>query len=145
MLFFHPYKIIFLKKFYQSYKIIAKALKKISVNEIKEFIFENYYKRIGFSKENSYYSMKRLKKKDLLLLANKLIEKIPGPCNAKEHYQSFIRKKNTKSVKQSIIIIYQPKTFENRNIADIKSIITEHLKNSHKLSKTTRQVGKSRF
>ena len=89
--------------------------------------------------------MKRLKKKDLLLLANKLIEKIPGPCNAKEHNQSFIRKKNTKSVKQSIIIIYQPKTFENRNIADIKSIITEHLKNSHKLSKTTRQVGKSRF
>ena len=39
-------------------------------------------------------------KKDLLLLANKLIEKIPDPGNAKEHYQSFIRKKNTKSEKQ---------------------------------------------
>ena len=52
---------------------IAKALKKRSVNEIKDFIFENYYKRIGFSKESSYYSMKRLKKKDLWLLANKLI------------------------------------------------------------------------
>ena len=37
-----------------------------SVNEIKNFIFENYYKQIGFSKENSNYSMKRLKK-DLLL------------------------------------------------------------------------------
>ena len=34
-----------------------------SVNEIKNFIFENYYKQIGFSKENSYYSMKRLKKR----------------------------------------------------------------------------------
>ena len=75
------------------------------VNEIKDFIFANYYKRIGFSKENSYYSMKRLKKKkkkkkDLLLITNKLIEKIPDLCDAKEHYQSFIRKKNTNSIKQ---------------------------------------------
>ena len=54
---------------------IVRAIKKISVNEIRDFIFENYYKRIGFSKENSYYSMKRLKRKDLLLLAKKLIEK----------------------------------------------------------------------
>ena len=35
----------------------------MSVNEIRDFIFENYYKRIGFSKENCYYSMKHLKKK----------------------------------------------------------------------------------
>ena len=42
---------------------IARAIKKMSVNEIRDFIFENYCKRIGFSKENSYYSMKRLKKK----------------------------------------------------------------------------------
>ena len=33
------------------------------VNEIRDFTFENYYKRIGFSKENSYYSMKHLKKR----------------------------------------------------------------------------------
>ena len=45
--------------------------------------------------------MKRLKKEDLSLLASKLIEKIPDPCNAKEQYQLFIRKKNRKSVKQS--------------------------------------------
>ena len=38
------------------------------------------------------------KKKDLLLLATKLIEKVPDPHDAKEHYQSFIRKKNRKSV-----------------------------------------------
>ena len=43
--------------------------------------------------------MKSLKEKDLLLLANKVIERMPDPRNAKEHYQSFIRKKNTKSVK----------------------------------------------
>ena len=43
---------------------IFRAIKKMSVNEIRDFIFENYYKRIGFSKENCYYSMKHLKKKE---------------------------------------------------------------------------------
>ena len=60
------------------------------------------------------------------MLANKLIEKVPDLCNTKEHDQSFIRKKNTKSVKQSETITYQPKTFENPNIVDIKLPITEH-------------------
>ena len=78
---------------------IARAIKKMSGYEIKDFIFENCYKRIRFSKENSYYSMKRLKKKDLLLLENKIIEKIADSRDAKEHCQSIIRKKNTKSVK----------------------------------------------
>ena len=62
----------------------------MSVNDIRDFIFKNYYKRIGFLKEGRYYSMKRLKRKDLLLLANKLIEKVPDPRNAKEHYESFL-------------------------------------------------------
>ena len=77
-------------------------------------------KELDFLKKNSYYSMKRLKK-DLLLFGNKLIEKVPDPRNAKEPYQSFIRKKNTKSVKQ-------PKTFENPNTVEIKSVVTEHPK-----------------
>ena len=68
------------------------------------------------------------------MLVNKLMKKIPDPCNAKEHYQSFIRNKNTKSVKQSEIITYQPKTFENPNIVDIKTL--------HELSKTIRQAKK---
>ena len=42
---------------------VTRAIKKMSVNEIKDFIFQNYYKQIEFSKENSYYSMKHLKKK----------------------------------------------------------------------------------
>ena len=117
---------------------ISRAIKNISVNEIRDFISENYCKRIGFSKENSYYVMKRLKEKDLLLLANKLIEQIPDPYNAKEYYQSFIRKKNTKSVKQSEIFTYQPKAFENSYIVDIKSVITKHLKSSHR---QTEKVG----
>ena len=75
----------------------------MTANEIRDFIFKNYYKRIGFSKENSYYSMKH-KKKDLQLFPIKLTEKIPDPRNAREHYQLFMRKKNTKSTKQSKII-----------------------------------------
>ena len=67
----------------------------------------------------------------MLLLATKLTEKIP-----KGHYQSFIRKKNAKSLEQWEIITYQPKFFENLNIVDIKSVITEHPKTPHKLSKT---------
>ena len=86
--------------------------------------------------------MKHLKEKDLLLLANKEIEKVPDPRNAKEHYQSFLRKKNRKSVKQSELITYQPTTYESPNIVDVKSVITEHPKTSHKLPKTIRQAEK---
>ena len=35
----------------------------MSVNKIIDFIFENYYKRIAFSRENNYCSLKHLKKK----------------------------------------------------------------------------------
>ena len=40
---------------------ITKAIQKMSINEIKEFILENYYKRIRFFKDSSHYSMKHLK------------------------------------------------------------------------------------
>ena len=83
--------------------------------------------------------MKRLKRKDLFLLPNKLIEKVPDPRNAKEHYESLLGKKSRKSVKQSKIITHQPKTFDT---VDIKSDITEHPKTSHKLSKSIRQAEK---
>ena len=81
-----------------------------------------------------------MKKKNICCcLQKKLIEKIPGPCNADE---SFLRKKNRKSVKQSEIITYQPKTFKNPNIVDIESFMIETL---HRLSKTIREGKKSRF
>ena len=54
-----------------------------------------------FQKKISYNSMKQLNKTDLLLLANKLIKNIPDPCNAKEHYQSFIIKEKQKTSKTS--------------------------------------------
>ena len=74
-----------------------------------------------------------------MFLANKLIEKVSDRRNAKEHYESFLRKKKRKSVKQSEIITCQPKTFENPSIVDIKSVIEEHPKASYKLSNTIRK------
>ena len=71
--------------------------------------------------------------KKLSLLGNKLMEKIPDPRNANEHYQSFVRKKNTKLLRQWKIITDQPKSFENPNITDIKSIITKHPKKAEKV------------
>ena len=100
---------------------ITMAIKTMSINEIKDFIFENHYKWIRFSKKKQLLFNETLEKKDWLLLGNKLIEIIPDPCKAKEHYQSFIINKNRKSAKQSEIITYQPKTFD---IADTKSVIT---------------------
>ena len=55
-------------------------------------------------------------------------------------------KKDTKSIKKLEIIAYQPKTFENPNIVDIKSVITEHSK-SLELFKTithAEKVGSNR-
>ena len=72
---------------------ITKAIKRMSVNDIRDFIYGNYYKRIGFSKEDICGSLKSSKKKDLLLRTNKLTEKVPDPCNAKQHYESFLRNK----------------------------------------------------
>ena len=34
----------------------------MSVNELRDFIFQNYYERIGFAKERSFFSIKCLKK-----------------------------------------------------------------------------------
>ena len=64
MLFIHLHKTFFLN--FLCFPIYnndtTKTIKNMSINEIKDCIFENYYKRIGFSTESSYYSMKRLKK-----------------------------------------------------------------------------------
>ena len=54
---------------------ITKAIKTMSTNDVKYFIFENFYKQIGFFRKISYNSMKQFNKKDLLLVANKSIKK----------------------------------------------------------------------
>ena len=79
------------------------------------------------------------------MFTNKLIETVLGLPNAKKYYKSFLKEKNRKSVKQSEIITYQPKTFQSPNIVDIKSVILEHIKTAHKLSKTIRKGEKVDF
>ena len=53
-----------------------------------------------------------------------------------------MKSKNRKSVKQSEIITYKPKTFKNSKIVDIKSVITEYVETLHELSKAIRQAKK---
>ena len=65
---------------------VARAVKKKSVNEIRDFIFENYYKKFGFLKKTVVILWNALKK-DLLSIPNKSMQKIPDSCNVKENYQ----------------------------------------------------------
>ena len=90
---------------------------------------------LDFLKKTVNIQWKIRKKKHLQIFPIKLAEKIPDPRNAKENYQSFIKSKNTTSVKQLKTITQQPKTFQNPNIVDIKSVIIEYPKTSYKLSK----------
>ena len=59
------------------------TIKKMTVNELRSLIFENYYKRIEFVKEKTHHSMKHLKKR-FFVACNQLIEQIAHPVNAKE-------------------------------------------------------------
>ena len=66
---------------------VASAIKRISVNEIRDFVFENYYKQIRFSKKTVIIQWNISNRcKYILLFVYKLKEKISGPCKTKECY-----------------------------------------------------------
>ena len=67
-------------------------------------------------------------KKYLLLLATKLAEEIGNSRNAKEHYQSFIRKKDAKLVKKKELLRNQ-NLLKTQTLFGSKLVITEHPKN----------------
>ena len=50
-------------KYNNVYPKYCNSQQNMSFNKIRDFILEKYCKRIGFPKENSYYSMKLLKEK----------------------------------------------------------------------------------
>ena len=54
---------------------ITRAVKIMSVNEIRDFTFDNYYKRTQFSKESSYYSVKGFKKKKFVVACEQINRK----------------------------------------------------------------------
>ena len=55
---------------------VVGTIRKMAVKELKDYIYEDFYNRIRFHKEKSYYLMKYQKKQDLLFLATTFIEKI---------------------------------------------------------------------
>ena len=57
---------------------------------------KNYYRQIGFAKENSSYSMKHQKTKGMLLFATKLTEKSTNASNAKEYHKFYLQRKKHK-------------------------------------------------
>ena len=71
-------------------------MKKMTINELRGFIFENYYKRISFLEKIVFVQRKSEKKIGKSLQLNQQ-KKIPDPRKAKEHYQSFLRKKSTRT------------------------------------------------
>ena len=113
----------------------------MTIKELKNFIYENYYRQVWFPKESNHYSIKYQRKKDLLWLAIKLTVKIPDATNAKLNYQFYVKRENTKLVGQSEITI----TNNYSTTVDIKSVTIEHPKTSHKLSKTMRQGEKKSY
>ena len=67
-------------------------IQKMAINELRDFIFENYYRRIGFSHGNIYYSVKH-ERKDLILviLKNTMIykkEKLKVSKTIKSNYST---------------------------------------------------------
>ena len=75
---------------------IASTIKKLHSKNSKTLFLKTFINKWNLLKK-TYYLLKHQEKKDLQLFATKLAERIPDPCNAKEHYQSFLRKKNKTS------------------------------------------------
>ena len=102
---------------------------------------KNIIKQLDFLKKKVIVHWNPLIKKGYCCL----VTNIADQRNAKEQYESFLRKKNKKSVKQSAIFTYRPKTFQNPNFVDIKLDIIDHPKTSHKIIQDYKKGWKSRF
>ena len=63
------------------------------ITDLKKLIFENFYNQLGFTEEDSNYSLKEQRKKYLVIFASKLTKKIPDPSTLKEHYYLSLKKK----------------------------------------------------
>ena len=108
-------------------------LLKVTVKDLREFIFKNYYKRIGFTKRDSYHLLKKAqKKKDLVLFATNLTKKIPDHTKAKEHYELFLKNKGEK-------IHEVPKSMKKTNNGGIKYVTVRHYKTASNLLKPIKQ------
>ena len=65
----------------------------MTVKDLREVIHENYYQQISLIEEDSYYSLKKFRKENSIILTTKFMEKIQDPSNAKESYDLFFKNK----------------------------------------------------
>ena len=86
--------------------------------------------------------MKHRKNKYFLLLATKLMEKMPHASNAMDTCNFYLKRKNAKLVKRSKIITQQPKYIENANIMDLNAVNIEHPLTSRQAENNPRQAEK---
>ena len=105
----------------------------MTVKDLRKFIFENYVKLIGFTKKESYYSLKKQKKKDLVLFATNVTKKkYETVKKAKEHYELFLKNKGKKYRKVS-------KSMKKPSNGDIKSVTVRHYETASDLLKPIKQ------
>ena len=65
----------------------------MTVKDLREVTHENYYQQISLIEEDSYYSLKKFRKENSIILTTKFMEKIQDPSNAKESYDLFFKNK----------------------------------------------------
>ena len=83
MLFFH------LCNSFVIYPNIARAIKRYLLIKSETLSLKTIREYLGFLRKTNVLQWNAWKKIAFLLVANKLIEKIPDPCNANEQYQSI--------------------------------------------------------
>ena len=117
---------------------IVNVLKKMTIRKLRDVIHENYCKRIGFPKEETYYLLEmKTEKKRFTIICYQINNK--SSDNTREQYQSHLNKKNKKIVKLSKFISNQPNLKENWNIIGLKWVTIEYPKN-YKLFKILKQA-----
>ena len=69
-------------------------------------MFKTYYKKLGFTKKDSYYSMSKAKKY-LVLFTTNVMKQIPDPTKAKEYFKLLLKFKGKQVHKTSNNINHQ--------------------------------------
>ena len=64
----------------------------MTINEIRKFILRTIIYKLDLQKKQLLFN-ETSEQKDLQFFGMKLTKKTPDLCDAKEHYQSFLRKK----------------------------------------------------
>ena len=72
---------------------ITRATSKMMLNELRNFIHKNYYKPVGFKKEDAYYSLKQQKKR-VTTICNQFNKKYLILIILKKINPSYLNKKS---------------------------------------------------